>query len=41
MDVAVGVTQPVKSKNEAFANLEQPNTWGDLRMIVGVFGFYN
>ena len=37
MDVESGVTQPTQSKNEAFAKLEQPNTWGYLRMLIGVF----
>ena len=40
MDVAAGGTQPAQSKNEAFDWLEQPNTWGDLRMIIGIFVFY-
>ena len=40
MDVASGVTQPAQSKNEAFSELEQPNKWQDLRMLIGIFGFY-
>ena len=40
MDVAAGATQPAQSKNEAFVDLERPNTWGDLHMLIGVFGFY-
>ena len=40
MDVAAGGTQPEKSKNETFAKLEQPNTWGELCMLIGIFGFY-
>ena len=40
MDVAAGVKQPAQSKNEAFSNLERPNTWGDLRILIGVFGLY-
>ena len=37
--VAVG-KKPEQSKNEAFTKLEQPNTWGDFRMLIGLFGFY-
>ena len=40
MDEVDGGTQPTKSNNEAFYNIEQPNTWGDLRMLIGLFGFY-
>ena len=40
MDEVDGGTQPTKSNNEAFYNIEQPNTWGDLRMLIGIFGFY-
>ena len=28
-------------QNEAFAKLERPDTWGDLRMIIGIFKFYS
>ena len=41
MDVAVGGTQPAQYKNEAFSKLERPNTWGDLHMLIGIFGFYS
>ena len=41
MDVAAGGTQLAQSQNEAFTKLEQPNTWGDLRMLIGIFGFYS
>ena len=41
MDVAADGTQPAQSKNEAFAKIEQPNTWGDLHMLIGLFGFYS
>ena len=41
MDIPEGGTQPVQSKNEAFAKLERLITWGDLRMIIGIFGFYS
>ena len=40
MGVAAGGTQPAQSKNEAFTKLERPNTWGDLCMIIELFGFY-
>ena len=40
MDITSGITQPTHSKNELFSKLEQPNTWGDLRMIIGISGFY-
>ena len=41
MDVALYGTQPAQSKNKDFSDLEQPNRWGDLRMIIGVFRFYS
>ena len=41
MDVAEDGTQPAQSKNEAFAKIERPNTWGDLLMLIGLFGFYS
>ena len=34
INVAEGETQPAQSKNEAFAKLERPNTWGDLRILI-------
>ena len=40
VDFTVGGTQPVHSKNEAFAKLEKPNTWGDLCMLISLFGLY-
>ena len=39
MCVVAGGTQHAKSKSEAFAKLEGPNTWGDLRMLIGLFLF--
>ena len=36
MDVAECGTQPAQYKNEAFAKIEQPNTWGDLHMLIGI-----
>ena len=41
MDVAAGGTQPTQSKNQIFSKLDQPNPWGDLRMLIGIFGFYS
>ena len=41
MDISEGGTQPAHSKNESFAKLERPNTWGDLSMVIGLFGFYS
>ena len=39
-NVAAKGTHPAHSKNEVFAKLGRPNTWGDLQMIIGVLGFY-
>ena len=41
MYVAAGGTKPSNPKNEVFANLYQPNTRGDIRMIIGIFGLYS
>ena len=41
MDVLAGGTQPAQSQNETFSGLDRPNTWGDLHMLIGVFGFYS
>ena len=41
MYIAAVGTQPAQSKNQAFEKIERPNTWRDLRMLIGVFGFYN
>ena len=40
MDVAEDGTEPTQSKNEAFAKLEQSTIWGDLRMLIDIFGSY-
>ena len=34
MDVAAQGTQPAHSKNDAFAKLEQTNTWGDNFIVI-------
>ena len=39
MDVAEGGSQYAQSKNEVFAKIDQLNTWGDLRMIIGILLF--
>ena len=41
MDVAVAGTKHVQSKNEAFLKLEQPNTWGYLRILIGILELYS
>ena len=41
MDVAAGGTLPVQYQNEAFYNIEQPNTQGELRTLIGLFGLYS
>ena len=40
MDVASGGTQPAHCKNEVFYNIEKPNKWRDLYMIIGIFELY-
>ena len=39
MDVAEGGSKYAQSKNEVFAKIDQLNTWGDLRMIIGILLF--
>ena len=41
MNVATGGIQPEHYKTEAFSNLDKPNKWGDLHMIIGIFVFYS
>ena len=41
MAVESGRTQPAHSKNEAFTKIEKPYTWGDLCIIIGIFGIYS
>ena len=38
--VEAGGAQPAQSKNEAFADMEHPNTWGDFHMLIGILGSY-
>jgi hypothetical protein len=40
IDVTPEGNQPAESKYKAFQALPRPETWYDLRMIVGFFGFY-
>ena len=40
MGVAAGVTQPAHYRNNTFDKLERPNTWGDMRILIGIFGLY-
>ena len=35
-----GGTQPEHCKDESFFRIEQPNTWGDICILIGVFGLY-
>eukprot|EP00957_Ditylum_brightwellii_P034425 2611508-Ditylum_brightwellii.AAC.1 len=41
MDVCEGGNKPAASNNKAFCQLQRPNRWADLQMIVGVFIFYS
>ena len=34
MDMEAGGTQPAQSQNKVASKLEQPNTWGDLCMLI-------
>ena len=39
--MSVGRTHPEHSQNEAFSNIEVPNTSGDLHILIGLFGLYS
>ena len=41
MDLEAGGTQPAHSRNEDFSKLEQPNKWGDLCILIRLFGLYS
>ena len=41
VDVGAKGNNPSRSKFEAFEKLERLQTWSDLRMLIGVFGFYS
>ena len=40
MDVAEVRRQPAQYKNDYFPKIERPNKWGDLHILIGIFGFY-
>ena len=40
VDIGQDGNSPATSKYEAFMKLPRPETWADLRMIIGMFGFY-
>ena len=40
VDITPEGNRPAESKYRAFEALQRPQTWHDLRMIVGFFGFY-
>ena len=42
--VGMGVSageRPCTLKKKSFENIYQPNTWGDIRMLIGIFGLYS
>ena len=41
VDVGTKENIPAHSKFEVFAKLGRPRTWSDIRMLIGVFGFYS
>ena len=41
VDIVAGGNKPAESKYAAFEALGRPNTFGDLRMLIGLFGFYS
>jgi hypothetical protein len=40
IDVGPNGNSPARSKFDAFKRLQPPHTWTDLRMVIGMFGFY-
>ena len=40
VDVSEFGNSPAHSKDETFSKLDRPRSWTDLRMIIGMFGFY-
>ena len=40
IDVEPEGNAPARAKTDAFQKLGRPHTWADLRMLIGVFGFY-
>jgi len=41
VDVLPEGNSPAKSKHATFASIPSPESWSDLRMIIGMFGFYS
>ena len=41
VDVGAKGNSPAHSKFDAFEKLGRPRTWSDIRMLIGVFGFYS
>lgn len=40
IDITNAGNTPAHSKDDAFRALERPKSWTDLRMLIGMFGFY-
>ena len=40
IDVASGGSQPEHYKNDTLDNIDRPNTWDNVHIIIGLFGFY-
>jgi len=40
VDITNDGNKPAKSKDDAFRQMERPKSWTDLRMVIGMFGFY-
>ena len=40
IDVASGGSQPTHYKNDTFDKIDRPNTWYNVHIIIGIFGFY-
>ncbi len=41
IDVGADGNRPAQSKHEAFEKLPRPARWADLRMVIGMIGFYS
>ena len=40
IDARPGGNSPARSKQDTFRKLKRPETWADLGMLIGIFGFY-
>ena len=40
VDITPKGNSPARSKFPAFEKLPQPETWADLQILIGMFGFY-